>query len=287
MRLKRAEVDSLCAPARSWAARKQSREAGPLRRAPHFRKPGRSGGRPGAVASTPSSSSIPHVKIFLQWLGCPAMASVCFYFQVHQPFRLRRSSVFDTDRHYFDDHKNAEIVRKVAGKCYLPANKLLLEMIRGHEGRFRVAFSLTGLALEQFQHTVPEVIEIFQALGKTDCVEFLDETHYHSLSFLYSREEFRAQVELHRAKIKELFDQEPRIFRNTELIYNNDLAQFVSHMGYDGVITEGADQVLGFRSPNHVYQPPHLPKMRMLLKNYRLSDDIAFRFSNRGWEQWP
>jgi alpha-amylase len=216
-----------------------------------------------------------------------AMASVCFYFQVHQPFRLRRYSVFDTDRHYFDDHQNAEILRKVASRCYLPANSLLLELIRGHEGRFRVAFSLTGVAMEQFEHSAPEVIDSFRALAETGCVEFLDETYFHSLAFLYSREEFRAQVELHRAKIKALFDQEPRVFRNTELIYNNDLAQFVSHMGYDGIVTEGSDQVLGFRSPNHAYQPPHLSKMRLLLKNYRLSDDIAFRFSNRGWEQWP
>src|SRR5213082_369951 len=199
------------------------------------------------------------------------MASVCFYFQVHQPFRLRRYSVFDTDRHYFDDHKNAEILRKVAHKCYLPANRMLLETIRVHEGRFRIAYSITGVALEQIQMYAPEVLETFHELNKTGCVEFLDETYHHSLSFLYSREEFRAQVELHRKKIKELFDQEPRVFRNTELIYNNDLAQFVSHMGYDGVITEGADQVLGTRTPNHVYCPPHLSKMRMLLKNYRLS----------------
>jgi alpha-amylase len=118
-------------------------------------------------------------------------------------------------------------------------------------------------------------------------VEFLDETYYHSLSFLYSREEFRAQVEQHRRKIKELFGQEPRVFRNTELIYNNDLAHFVSHMGYEGVITEGADHILGYRNANSVYRPPHAPRLKLLLKNYRLSDDIAFRFSNRAWEQWP
>src|SRR5438067_3056401 len=216
-----------------------------------------------------------------------SMASVCLYFQVHQPFRLRRYSVFDTDRHYFDDHKNAEILRKVAAKCYLPAGKLLLELIRGHEGKFRLAFSLTGVAMEQFQHHVPEVIEIFQSLAKTGCVEFLDETYHHSLSFLYSREEFRAQVELHRRKIKETFGQEPRVFRNTELIYNNDLAHFISHMGYDACITEGADHILGYRSPNFVYRPPHAPRLKLLLRNYRLSDDITFRFSNQAWEQWP
>lgn len=215
------------------------------------------------------------------------MPSVCFYFQVHQPHRLRRYSVFDTDRHYFDDAKNGEICRKVAQKCYLPAGRLLLECIRQHEGRFRLAFSLTGVAIEQFERYVPEVIDVFQQLNSTGAVEFLDETYYHSLAFLYSREEFRQQVDLHRAKIKELFGQEPRVFRNTELIYNNDLAHFVSHMGYDAILTEGADHILGFRSPNYVYRPPHAPNLKLLLKNYRLSDDIAFRFSNRSWEQWP
>jgi len=215
------------------------------------------------------------------------MASVCFYFQVHQPYRLRRYSVFDTDQHYFDDLKNAELLRKISGRCYLPANKMLLETIRKHDGKFKVAFSLSGMVLEQLERFEPEVLESFREVAKTGCVEFLSETYHHSLAFLYSRDEFRAQVELHRAKIKSLFDQEPRVFRNTELIYNNDLAHFVAHMGYDGCLSEGADQVLGFRSPNYVYKPPAGTKLKLLLKNYRLSDDIAFRFSNRTWEQWP
>ncbi len=215
------------------------------------------------------------------------MASVCFYFQVHQPFRLRRYSVFDTDRNYFDEFKNAEICRKVAHKCYLPANRLLLEMIQRHDQRFAVSFSLSGSVIEQFRLYTPEVLESFQDLAQTGCVEFLDETYYHSLAFLYSRQEFRKQVEMHRALMKELFDQEPRVFCNTELIYDNNLAQFVGHMGYDGVLAEGADQMLGNRSPNFVYHPPASPKLKLLLKNYRLSDDIAFRFSNRTWEQWP
>src|SRR4051812_6477499 len=215
------------------------------------------------------------------------MASVCFYFQVHQPYRLRRYSVFDTDRHYFDEFKNAEILRKVAQKCYLPATKTILEAIRQHDGRFRVAFSLSGQVLEQFRQYSPETLDLFVELAKTGCCEFLSETYYHSLAFLYSREEFRAQVEQHRLLIQELFGQDPRVFRNTELIYNNDLAHFVSHMGYDGILAEGADQVLGYRSPNFVYRPPHAPRLKLLLKNYRLSDDITFRFSNRSWEQWP
>jgi alpha-amylase len=215
------------------------------------------------------------------------MASVCCYFQVHQPFRLRRYSVFDTDRNYFDDVKNAEILRKVASRCYLPASRMLLDMIRVHEGRFRFAFSISGLAIEQFRLYAPEVIDAIRALAQTGCVEFLAETQYHSLAFLYSREEFRTQVDLHRAMTKELFGQEPRIFRNTELIYNNDLAHFVSHMGYDAILAEGADHILGSRTPNYLYRPPHAPNLKLLLKNYRLSDDIAFRFSNRNWEQWP
>jgi alpha-amylase len=215
------------------------------------------------------------------------MASVCFYFQVHQPYRLRRYSVFDTDRHYFDEFKNAEICRKVAHKCYIPANRMLLDAIRQHDGKFRVSFSLSGVVLEQFRQYSPEVLDLFRELAATGCVEFLSETYYHSLSFLYSREEFREQVEKHRALVKELFGQDPRVFRNTELIYNNDLAHFVSHLGYDGILSEGADSVLGYRSPNYVYRPPHAPKTKLLLKNYRLSDDIAFRFSNRTWEQWP
>ncbi|MCY2955183.1 MAG: glycoside hydrolase family 57 protein [Planctomycetota bacterium] len=215
------------------------------------------------------------------------MASVCFYFQLHQPYRLRRYSVFDTDRNYFDEQKNAEIIRKVAHKCYLPANRMFLEMLRQHEGRFRIAYSMTGDIIEQMQLYVPEVLDTFHQLNATGCVEFLNETYNHSMAFLYSREEFRAQVELHRQLIKKLFNQEPRVFRNTELIYNNDVAHFVSHMGYDAIITEGADHILGYRSPNFVYRPPHCPNFKLLLKNYRLSDDIAFRFSNRGWSQWP
>ncbi len=215
------------------------------------------------------------------------MPSVCFYFQVHQPFRLRRYSVFDTDRHYFDDKLNAEVCKRVAARCYLPAGRVLLDAARKHDGRFRFALSLTGSVLEQFQRHAPDVIDLLQQLNATGCVEFLDETYYHSLAFLYSREEFRAQVDLHRQKIKELFGQEPRVFRNTELIYNNDLAHFVSHMGYDGVLSEGVDHVLGYRDANSVYRPPHAPRLKLLLKNDRLSDDVALRFADRNWEGYP
>ncbi|MHC4498892.1 MAG: glycoside hydrolase family 57 protein [Planctomycetota bacterium] len=216
------------------------------------------------------------------------MASVCFYFQVHQPLRLRHYTVFERNDRYFDDYKNAFICRKVANKCYLPANRLILEIIRRFEGRFKVAYSLTGVLLEQLQQYSPEVMSTFDALAQTGCVEFLAETYYHSLSFLYSRDEFLEQVHNHVETIHSLFGQEPRVFRNTELIYNNDLAVLVESMGdFDAILTEGADHILGYRSPNFVYRPQGCSKLKLLLKNYSLSDDIAFRFSNRNWSEWP
>lgn len=216
------------------------------------------------------------------------MASVCFYFQVHQPPRLRHYTVFDNHDLYFDDDKNASICRKVANKCYLPANRLILDLIKRYDGRFRVAYSLTGVLLEQLRTFAPEVLSTFDALAETGCVEFLAETYYHSLSFLYSRDEFIEQVEKHSETIESLFGQKPRVFRNTELIYNNDLAVLVESMNrFDAIITEGADHILGYRSPNFVYRPRGCEKLKLLLKNYSLSDDIAFRFSNRNWAQWP
>ena len=216
------------------------------------------------------------------------MASVCFYFQVHQPFRLRHYTVFDHSPRYFDEFKNASICRKVANKCYLPTNRLLLDVIRRNEGRFRVAFSLTGVIIEQFQKYCPEVMSTFDALAETGCVEFLAETYYHSLSFLYSRNEFIEQINKHSELIERLFGQKPRVFRNTELIYNNRLAETIESMGrFDGVITEGADHILGHRHSNFVYRPSTCKKIRLLLKNYSLSDDIAFRFGNRQWKEHP
>ncbi len=215
------------------------------------------------------------------------MASVCFYFQVHQPFRLRRYSVFENSPHYFDEHANSGILRKVAGKCYLPANQCIYDMIKRYDGRFRCSYSLTGVFLDQCETYMPEVLESFQRLVDTGCVEILSETYYHSLSFLYSRDEFEEQVALHRARMKELFGVTPKVFRNTELIYNNEVAWAAKQMGYKAVICEGVDNLLGYRSPTYLYTPPDGNDIRLLLKNYRLSDDIAFRFSNRGWAEWP
>ena len=215
------------------------------------------------------------------------MASVVFYFQVHQPFRLRRYSIFDSDTNYFDDERNEEICRKVLAKCYMPANAAIKELIDRHEGRFRVSYSLTGSAIQQFHRWAPEVIDSFLDLVGTGCVELITETYYHSLAFLYNRQEFIAQTKMHMALMEELFGQRPRVFRNTELTYNNDVAKMIDEMGFEAILTEGADHVLGYRSPNFIYSPPNCRRLRMLMKNYRLSDDIAFRFSNRDWAEWP
>ncbi|HYE02472.1 MAG TPA: glycoside hydrolase family 57 protein [Phycisphaerales bacterium] len=228
------------------------------------------------------------------------MASVVFYFQVHQPYRLRKYTVFDTDHFYFDTQKNGDICRKVAAKCYRPATRLILDLVRKHKGNFRVSYALTGVVVEQMREFCPDVLDTFKELAETGCCEFLGETYYHSLSFLYSREEFTAQVNQQTRLIEELFGQTPTVFRDTELIYNNDVAHYVAGMRgpdgkprFKGILAEGWDPVLGGRSANFVYRPPHTgtgPTGRpfcVLTKNYRLSDDIAFRFSNRGWSEWP
>ena len=229
------------------------------------------------------------------------MASVCFYFQVHQPWRLRRYSVFDVDPFYFDDQANQRILEKVAEKCYRPATSLIYDMIRSNEGNFRVSYALTGTLLDQLERWAPDVLEIFQKMAETGCVEFLGETYFHSLSFLYSREEFREQIDMHTKRIQELFGQTPTVFRNTELTYNNDVAHFIAEMKradgrprWKGMLCEGVDRILAYRSPNYLYRPPHTGEgaiagkpFSLMLKNYRLSDDIAFRFSNRDWAEWP
>ncbi len=218
------------------------------------------------------------------------MISVVFYFQVHQPFRLRKDyRFFDIGvNHFYEDEKaNREILNKVAEKNYLPMNELLLKLIQKYNGDFKISFSISGVALEQFELYNPAVLESFQKLAATGCVEFINETYYHSLAFLFSKKEFREQVRLHKKKVKELFGQTPTTFRNTELIYHSDLAVEIEKMGYKTILTEGANQILGWRSPNFLYQPDTTYKLNLLLKNYKLSDDIAFRFSNRAWEEWP
>lgn len=216
------------------------------------------------------------------------MISVCFYFEVHQPYRLRPYSFFDIGNiNYFDDAKNQEIAIKVANKCYLPMNRLLLKMARKYTGKFRFTFSISGTAIEQFQRYTPEVIDLFKALADTGAVEFLSETYYHSLSGIYSETEFREQVQLHSKLMKDTFGYYPTSFRNTELIYNNHIGWMAADMGFSAIVTEGTEKILDWRSPNFVYSPKYSSQIKAMLKNYRLSDDIAFRFSNKGWTQWP
>lgn len=221
------------------------------------------------------------------------MSSVNFYFQVHQPWRVKRYKFFDigNDAGYFNDESdrdtnNAKVLRKVADKCYLPTNAVMLDLLNQHP-EFKVSYSISGIALDQFEEYAPEVIESFQKLADTGRVEFLGETYYHSLAFLRSPGEFLEQVMLHRARIERLFGVRPMVFRNTELIYRNDLAKIVSRMGFDGMLAEGHDYLLGWRSPNFVYHAADDPGFKLLLKNYRLADDIAFRFGERNWTEWP
>lgn len=217
------------------------------------------------------------------------MKSICLYFQVHQPFRLRTYRFFDigVDHYYFDDYQNKSIVKRIAEKCYLPANEMLLQLIKSQGKNFKVAFSISGTALEQFERYTPEVIDSFKKLAKTGNVEFLAETYSHSLTGLGHPEAFKNQVERHVEKIQALFGKKPTVFRNTELIYSNDIAGQVYNMGFTAMLTEGAKQVLGWKSPNFVYHSAPYSRLKLLLRNYQLSDDIAFRFSQHEWSQWP
>ena len=217
------------------------------------------------------------------------MRTICFYFQVHQPFRFRRYRFFDigNDHYYYDDYSNESILQKVAQKSYLPANALMLDLIQKHKGRFKIAYSISGIAMEQFRLYAPEVLESFKKLADTGQVEFLSETYAHSLCSLKGREEFERQVKAHDQLIKEHFGQEPKVFRNTELIYSDEIGAMVADMGFKAMLTEGAKHVLGWKSPNYLYCNAINPKLKLLLKNFKLSDDIAFRFSNKGWPEYP
>lgn len=216
------------------------------------------------------------------------MLNIVFYFQVHQPFRLKHFKVLDigSSENYFDDKLNREIIQKVGNKCYLPTNKLLLKLIEKHEGRFKVAFSLTGVVIEQLKMYYPEVLESFKELARTGCVEFLGETYYHSLSFLYSEEEFLEQIRMHKRLIQEEFGFNPVVFRNTELIYQDNISDMIHDEGYKVILAEGVERILDWRSPLYPYKS-YNHNLLMLLKYYSLADDIAFRFSNRGWKEWP
>lgn len=216
------------------------------------------------------------------------MKAICFYFQIHQPFRLKRYRFFDigNDHYYYDDFSNDDIVTRIAQHSYIPAAESLLRMLEQYPN-FRCALSITGVALEQCEQYVPEFIDLLKKLAATGRVEFLAETYAHSLSSLIDPEEFINQVKVHNDKIEELFGVKPKVLRNTELVYCDEMAPMILNMGYKGVITEGAKHILGWKSPNYVYSAASAPKLKILLRNAKLSDDIAKRFSNTEWDAYP
>lgn len=217
------------------------------------------------------------------------MKYICLYFQIHQPFRLKRYSFFDIgkDHYYYDDYLNESIIHRVSSKCYLPTNKLLLDLLNKHGDKFKLCFSISGIAMEQFLLYAPEVIYSFKKLAENKNVEFLGETFSHSLVALKDKEEFRKQVKKHSDLVKKYFGKETSVFRNTELIYSDQIGKTISELGFKGMLSEGAKQILGWKSPNFLYCNPIEPRLKLLLKNYRLSDDIAFRFSNQSWKEYP
>jgi len=217
------------------------------------------------------------------------MRKICLNFQVHQPVRLKKYRFFQigNDYHYYDDFQNKYLLNRIAERCYLPMNNLLLKLIKKHGDAFKVSFSVSGTALEQFAMYQPKVIESFKELAKTGCVEFLAETYYHSLSSLASETEFKEQVAEHARLMKKLLGYTPITFRNTEMIYSDNIARIVDEMGYDTMLTEGAKHILGWKSPNFLYCNASNPRLKILLRNFKLSDDIAFRFSNTSWNEWP
>lgn len=217
------------------------------------------------------------------------MKTICFYFQIHQPFRLKRYRFFDigSDHYYYDDFRNEEIMHRIAEHCYLPANKTILEMIKTSGGKFKVAFSISGTALEQMEIYSPEVVDSFKELAATGNVEFLAETYAHSLSSLGDPDEFKKQVKKHKDKMYDMFGVKPKVFRNTELIFSDDIAELIYKLGFKQVLTEGAKHVLGWKSANYVYTSAVQPQLKLLLKNNRFSEDISNRFNDYNWSEYP
>jgi alpha-amylase len=217
------------------------------------------------------------------------MKTICLNFQVHQPFRYRKYRFFDigNDSYYYDDYANETIMRKIADNCYLPANHILLKQIKKCKGKFKVSFSISGIALDQFRLYAPEVIESFKELAATGAVEFLSGTYANSLVSLVDEELFTKQVKAHDDLIEELFQQKPKVFRNSELIYSDELGDLIYRMGFETVLTEGAKHILGWKSPNYLYCNALNPRQKVLMRNHRLSDDLSFRFSNTSWSEYP
>jgi len=217
------------------------------------------------------------------------MKSICLYFTVHQPIRLRKIRFFDignTD-YCYDDHQNESILQKVTQNCYLPANKLLIQLINKHQGRFKVALSISGTAIDQFKIYAPQVIDSFKELAATGCVEFVAETYSHSLAAIKDTAEFKKQVKLNADAIESLFGERPTVFANTELIYSDEIGELVAEMGYRAILTEDPHHILKWRSPNYLYSNAINPSLAVLLNNDMLSNDIAYRFSDKNWDGWP
>jgi alpha-amylase len=216
------------------------------------------------------------------------MPSVVFYFKVHQPRRLRHYTVFDIgeNKNYFDEERNVFYLERIVKKCYLPTLNILLDLIKKTKGRFKFSLGITGILIEDLKKNFPEVIRLLQKLAQTGSVEFTGENYYHSLSSLYSLKEFKEQVIKHKKLIKNLFNQEPLVFSNTELIYFDDLAPIVKSLGFQAMLAEGVPWILSWRSPAFLYEDPG-KNLILLLRHFKLSDDISFRFSARWWEEWP
>lgn len=217
------------------------------------------------------------------------MKTICFYFQIHQPQRLKQYRFFNigSDHYYYDDYANEDIMHQIAEISFIPANRLLLEMIEANEGKFKVAFSVSGVALNQLEFYAPEVIDGLKQLVDTGCVELIAETQSHSLSSLIDPVEFEIQVKNHTNRLKEIFGVTPKVFRNTELIYSDEIAAQVKAMGFETMLIEGAKHILGWKSPNYVYESVTNPAIKLLLRNSRFSNDIGNNFSNYNWSEYP
>ena len=217
------------------------------------------------------------------------MKTICLYFEIHQNIHLKRYRFFDigTDHYYYDDYENERSINDTVEHSYIPALQTLLQMAKENQGYFKVAFSISGCAIELLENYAPTVIELLQELNETGCVEFIAEPYSHGLSSLANEDSFKEETMRMAKKIKELFGQEPKVFRNSSLIYSDDIGSTVASMGFKGMITEGAKHILGWKSPHFVYHCVQNPNLKLLLRDYKLSDDICLRFSDKSWNEYP
>ncbi len=217
------------------------------------------------------------------------MKTICFYFEIHQIRQLKRYRFFDigSDHYYYDDYANESAITEIAEKSYIPALTTLLEMVKENDGAFKVAFSVSGVGLEMLELYAPQVIELLHEINKTGCCEFLCEPYSHGLSSLASREVFMEEVQRQNRKIKELFGKKPKVLRNSGLIYSDEIGEMAASMGFKGMLSEGAKHILAWRSPHFVYNCATAPSLKLLLRDYKLSDDISLRFSNPKWSEYP